>query len=161
MASTVIVNASPLIFLSRGHHLDLLQHFADRVVVPQPVANEVFRKGPDDTSAAALANTPWLEIITPPPIPAAILEWGLGSGESSVLSVAYLHDEAEVIIDDLAARRCADALCIPVRGTLGIVLAARQRGIVPSARAVMEDLIQGGMYLSRDVLNAALSRVGE
>ena len=161
MASTAVENASPLIFLSRGHHLDLLRHFADRVVVPQPVANEVFRKGPDDTTASALANTPWLEIVASPTIPDVILEWGLGPGESSVLTVAYLHDGAEVIIDDLAARRCADALSISVRGTLGIVLAARQRGIVPSARAVLEDLIQGGMCLSRDVLNAALRRVGE
>lgn len=161
MASGAVVDASPLIFLSRGSHLDLLRHFADRVFVPQPVADEVFRKGSNDLTASALAHTPWLEIVSAPPIPDAVLEWGLGPGESSVLAFAHANDGVEAIIDDLAARRCADALSIPVRGTLGIALVARQRGIVPSARAVMDDLIQGGMYLSRDVLDAALRRVGE
>ena len=58
MVSGAVVNASPLIFLSRGRHLDLLRHFSDRVFVPQPVADEVFRKGPKDMTASALAHPP-------------------------------------------------------------------------------------------------------
>lgn len=65
------------------------------------------------------------------------------------------------VIDDLAARHCAAALGIPVRGTLGIVLAAKKRGIIPLARPVLEDLIANGMYLARNVLDQALMRVGE
>ena len=35
-------------------------------------------------------------------------------------------------------------------GTLGLVLAAKRRGLIPSARAVVEALIDSGMYLSDD-----------
>jgi len=37
-----------------------------------------------------------------------------------------------------------------VVGTLGLVLAAKRRGLIPSARAVVEALIDSGMYLSDD-----------
>jgi predicted nucleic acid-binding protein len=67
----------------------------------------------------------------------------------------------EAIIDDLAGRRCAALLGIPVRGTLGIVLTAKQRGVIPAARPVLECLIQSGLYLSRRILDTGLQRVGE
>lgn len=64
-------------------------------------------------------------------------------------------------MDDLLARRCAEALNIPVRGTLGLVLVAKQRGRIPSARAALMQLRTGGMYLSDRVMNEALKLVGE
>jgi predicted nucleic acid-binding protein len=67
----------------------------------------------------------------------------------------------DAIIDDLAGRRCASLLGIPVRGTLGIVLAAKKRGLIPQARPVIETLIRSGMYLSRSVIEEALLRVNE
>ena len=109
----------------------------------------------------ALEDASWIEVVPAPAVPETILEWGLGAGESSVLAFANQHPAVEAIIDDLAARRCAAGLGVPVRGTLGIVLAAKKRGLVPSARAVMEDLIQAGLYLSRSVLDEALRRVDE
>ena len=95
------------------------------------------------------------------PSPAQIQAWGLGPGESSVLAWAHSHPGSEAIIDDLAARRCAGALRIPVRGTLGLTLIAKQRGHISSARQVLEQLRQGGMYLSDEVMNEALALVGE
>jgi predicted nucleic acid-binding protein len=68
---------------------------------------------------------------------------------------------SEAVIDDLAARRCAAVLRIPVRGTLGLALIAKQRGQISSARQVLERLRYGGMYLSDEVMNRALALVGE
>ncbi len=39
MAERAIINASPLIFLSRGGHLDLLRVFAKKIWAPEPVAD--------------------------------------------------------------------------------------------------------------------------
>mgnify|MGYP006431912889 CR=1 FL=1 len=76
------------------------------------------------------------------------------------MALAHAHS-AEAIIDDLAARKCAASINIPVRGTLGIVLTAKQRGLIPQARPVIEDMMSAGLYLSRKVLDQALQRVGE
>jgi len=156
-----VINASPLIFLSRGQQLELLRHFASRILVPEPVANEILMKGPEDITTKTLDSTSWLEVVSVVPVPEKILEWGLGAGESSVLAFAHENPRMEAIIDDLAGRKCADHLNIPVRGTLGIVLASKKRGLIRKARPVMETLIHSGLYLSRPVLDEALRRVGE
>nr|WP_267871621.1 DUF3368 domain-containing protein [Nostoc sp. CHAB 5715] len=64
-------------------------------------------------------------------------------------------------MDDLAARRCAAVLGIPVRGTLGIVLTAKQRGKITMARPIIENLRSSGMYLSDRAINQALALVDE
>lgn len=161
MVDEAVVNASPLIFLARGGHLELLREFAGRILVPAAVAAEIRAKGTDDPTARLLASADWLRTAADPRIPEDILRWGLGSGESSVLALAKERPGREAIIDDLAGRKCASLLGIPVRGTLGIVLVAKRRGRIQAARPVLEDLIRGGMSLSRPVLNSALKRVGE
>ncbi|MDJ1180214.1 DUF3368 domain-containing protein [Roseofilum sp. BLCC_M91] len=65
-----------------------------------------------------------------------------------MLTWGYNNPGTEVILDDLAARRCADTLGIPTRGTLGLVLIAKQRGHISRARPILEQLRQSGMYLS-------------
>jgi predicted nucleic acid-binding protein len=85
----------------------------------------------------------------------------LRAGESSVLALANQHHGTEAIIDDLAGRKCAASLNIPVRGTLGIVLIAKKRNLIPKARPVIEDMLTAGLYLSRKVVDEALKRVGE
>jgi predicted nucleic acid-binding protein len=161
VAERPAVNASPLIFLSRAGLLDLLLLLSPEVIVPETVAAEIERRGPNDPTAQAIANTGWLVVTQTPPIPPQIQAWGLGQGESSVLAWAHAHPDTEAILDDLAARRCAAALNIPVRGTLGLVLIAKQRGLITAARPVLLQLRQGGMYLSDQVMNQALALVGE
>jgi|SRR6266446_2550494 len=122
---------------------------------------EIQRRGPTDPTAQAMTNTLWLVIVEIPSIPALIQAWDLGEGESSVLAWAYAHPGTQAIVDDLPARRCAAALGIPVRGTLGLVLTAKQRGVISAARPIVEKLCQAGMYLSNRVIQQALTLVGE
>jgi len=72
-----------------------------------------------------------------------------------------VNPDTEVFVDDLAARRCAATLGIPLLGTLGLVLKAKQRGSVPAARPLLEQLRRSGLYLSDRVMNQALALVRE
>jgi predicted nucleic acid-binding protein len=103
----------------------------------------------------------WVSIVPDPPVPANIQAWDLGRGESAVLAWALDHPGTEAIVDDLAARRCAAAIGVQVRGALGLLLTAKRRGIVPAARPILERMRQAGMYLSDKVMNDALALVGE
>jgi predicted nucleic acid-binding protein len=161
LAERPAVNASPLIYLAGTDFLGLLQLAGPEIVVPGPVADEIRVGGAADAAVRALESTPWLTVVDSPPVPAVIQAWDLGGGEASVLAWAHANPATLAILDDLAARRCAATLRIPVRGTLGLVLAAKQRGRIPAARPVLESLRDSGMYLSDPVLNKALALVGE
>ncbi|MGD0839303.1 MAG: DUF3368 domain-containing protein [Polyangia bacterium] len=65
-----------------------------------------------------------------------------------MLAWALAHPGARAIIDDLHGRRCGEALGIPLRGTVGLVLRARRSRKIASARDAFERLRAGGMYLS-------------
>lgn len=94
-------------------------------------------------------------------VPPEVAAWRLDAGEEAVLAWAYAHPGCDAIIDDLAGRRCANALGIPLRGTLGLVLLATQCGHIQAARPVLEQLREAGMYLSDRVLEQALREIGE
>lgn len=140
MGEPAVVDASPLIYLARGGCFDLLQMAGPKLVVPDSVQREICIRGPADPTAQAIAAAGWLQVVPDPPIPSGIQAWDLGAGESAVLAWASLHPPTEAIVDDLAARRCAAAIGVAVRGTLGLVLTARRRGIIPAARTILDGL---------------------
>ncbi len=58
MAERPVVNSSPLIFLSNGGLLELLQLAGNEVVVPMAVAIEIQRRGQTDITVQAIESTP-------------------------------------------------------------------------------------------------------
>jgi len=117
-----VVNASPLIVLGRINHLFLLQHLAEEIVVPTGVAKEIAR-GPEDDPARQWLQAQGRNLVREmQAVPPVIIAWNLGLGESEVLSWAYQNPGYEVVLDDRAARNCALALNLPVRGTISLIL---------------------------------------
>ena len=159
MLVSPIVNSSPLILLARVGRLDLLRLLGDQVRVPETVAVEV--RAHSDQAAAALRETAWLQIVPDLPIPESVRSWDLGAGESSVLAACLASGGSLAVLDDFAARKCAEVLSLPVKGTLGLVLLVKKQGLIPLARPVVEDLHRKGLYLSAAVIDAALALVGE
>lgn len=156
-----IVNASPLILLARAGHFDLLRFGANRVVVPDAVITEILAHGPHDPAASAVQAASWLERVSNLPLSALVAAWDLGAGESAVIDWAMAHIGAEAILDDRAARRCAQVVGVSCRGTLGLVLAAKRGGRINAARPVVTALRDAGMYATDQFVAASLALVGE
>ncbi len=81
-----VVNASPLIYLSKAGLIGLLQIVSSEIFAPQKVATEILQRGSSDITAKALEETPWIRVIETPDVPGIIQSWDLGVGESSVLA---------------------------------------------------------------------------
>lgn len=158
MDECAVVNASPLILLSRVGEVDLLQGVARSFTVPESVVQELLAKGPEDAAVQALKARPWLQVEPRTGIPPQIAEWNLGAGESAVLTTALGRPGCVAVLDDSAARRCAESRRIHVVGTVGGVLLAKRRGRIPLARPVLEKLVAGGMFFSPRTLDEALRR---
>jgi predicted nucleic acid-binding protein len=156
-----IVDTSSLIFLAKIGQLELLRAGVSEIVVPDAVLSEIGARGSADPIFQQIRGTAWLKIVHAPPTPSRVLVWGLGAGESSVLTIALADPECEAILDDRHARRCAQSLGIGIRGTLGTVILAKQLGSLPSARPVVEQLRRVGLFLTDDIAREALALVGE
>jgi predicted nucleic acid-binding protein len=139
----------------------MLRLGAGDVAVPEAVIEEIRGHGLDDPTVQALERADWLTVVSSPTVPPAIAAWRLGPGESAVLALALTEDGSQAVIDDWGARRCARSLSIPVIGTLGLVLLAKEEGSIPAARPVVERLRRSGMHLSDEIIREALARVGE
>jgi predicted nucleic acid-binding protein len=156
-----VVNASPLIFLTRVGLLDVLNEPGVPVIVPDAVFAELGGVGPNDPAALAVRQIPWFRVVPTPPIPELVGAWGLDSGESAVMAVALQQPDSQAILDDLAARRCARALNVPLQGTLGLILVAKQLGMISAVRPILDTLRQTGMYVSNRLAQQVLDQAGE
>lgn len=161
MADVGVANTSPIIVLARASRIELLRVVAERIVVPLAVADEIRRRGPEDPAVAALSQTSWITVVETRLVHNQVSDCGVDPGEMAVLTWALVHPEAEAILDDLPARRCAERLGIRFRGTVGIILWAKQIGVIPAARPVIEEVRRAGLYLSEGVVAEALARVNE
>jgi hypothetical protein len=84
--AAAVLDASPLILLSRISRLDLLLTLRRRLVVPVPVLEEVRAKGNQDPSVREIQQASYLEEVPALPVADSIRRWDLGRGESSVLA---------------------------------------------------------------------------
>ena len=86
----------------------------------------------------------------------------LDQGEAEAIELAKELHADFLLIDERKGRRLAAQEGVPVIGLLGVVLLAKRRGLIPSARALMAALrTEAGAYLSDELLEKALASVGE
>ena len=72
-----------------------------------------------------------------------------------------MHPGAVAVLDDLAGRRCAQALGLPIIGTLGLVLKAKLTGLIPSASEALDAITAAGLYISPHHLETIRLQAGE
>ncbi len=148
----VVSNSSPLIALEQIGNLNLLQKLFATVSIPPAVSRETTK----------IVLPPWItEIPLAQPVGPQILRASLGPGESEAISLALEVGAQWVILDDRPARRLAEALNLPVIGTLGVLLAAKRRGFLPAIRLCVDALVNHGFHIAPDLYERVLSDAGE
>lgn len=129
--------------------------------MPGAVWKEVAADSKGDIAARALPTVSWATRLELPEISPDIGSWGLGAGESEVLSYTLNHDQYRAIVDDKAARRCARTLGIRTLGTGGILVLAKRRGIISSITPALTALEDAGLWLSQDLIRLLKQQAGE
>lgn len=147
--------------LTKINQVHLLSELCDEVVIPSGVVQEICIAPDNDPAKLWILSEGTIYIRDVEQVDSVIAAWGLGLGESHVLTWIYNNPGYEAILDDRAAKTAALALEIPVRGTLGVILLAKREGKVEAARPIFEQLIQVGFRVNTQVLESALRLVGE
>jgi predicted nucleic acid-binding protein len=155
-----VLNASPLIALGRIGYTHLLSELATDIAIPRAVADEIKAGPTDDRAYHALMDN--AHYIVETDLAPEVLAWDLGAGETAVISYALAQPGWKVILDDAMARKCARSFELQTKGTLAIVILAKQRGLISSATDVLHLLLKAEFRLDEKVIREALLRtVGE
>lgn len=156
----VILNSTPLIALFQIGGLELLHQLFDVVVIPAAVWDE-FTAIDTQNRLDALTNRPWIQrqlLLRPEQ---ALVFIGLGQGEAETLALALEQQARLVVIDERRGRKYAQRLGLPITGTLGLLLLAKEAGLIERVAPVIESLQSGGLFLDEALIATALAMSGE
>jgi len=145
----VVCNTSPLLVLANIQRLGLLTQLYARLVIPGAVCDEIGAKA-DDAAAQmqALVATPLVTVQRATPQTLAGLPVDLGPGEREAIALALETAADLVVLDDQAGRRLARARGLQVTGTVGVLIEARSRGLLPALRPELGRLRDAGLWMA-------------
>lgn len=158
----VVSDSSPLITLAAAGHLDLLHALYGRVLVPEAVHREVTGARAELPGAEAVRQAAWVElVVVADRTLVALLEQDVDMGEAEAIALAVERGADLVLLDERPARRRADLLGLRYTGVVGVLLEAKERGLVSAVRPVLDAMRASGFWLSDAVYRQALALVGE
>ena len=156
----VITSNTPLVALWVLGRLDILGDLYGEVWIPQAIQDE-FLATERALRQSALLDAPWI-ITVPLAAPQRTRVYvGLDQGEAEVLALAEEHAACLVIIDERKGRRYAERMGLPLTGTLGVLLLAKERGLVPSITLLLAELRKEGLCLDQDLVQRVLALAKE
>ena len=157
----VICDTSPIQYLYQIDFLELLPTLAGQVYVPEAVAAELKEGRRRNVLLPALEDLSWLIVRPVRDRTLLPLVTHLGDGEKEVLALGLETQDALLLLDDRDARRYAQTLELEISGTLGLLLRAKERGILDAVQPVLDRLQALRFRLNTRTRQMVLKRAGE
>jgi len=147
----MLSNTSCLIALDNIGNLDILRRLYSSVHISEEVAAEFGVHVPN-----------WIQVHSVQDITKLnILHNLVDLGEASTIALAYQFDDVTLILDDRKARKLADNLNLRFTGLLGVLIKAKQTGIIGSVENMLALLKTAGFRFSLAMELQALRLAGE
>lgn len=155
----IFCNTTPFIALAGIHQLDLLPRVLGDIHVVTEVIEECAVGGA--IAVPDLRTLPWVREVTSLPVIHTGILLELDKGEKHTIDMAKRSGAEWVIIDEKLARNIADYLGLRVTGTLGILLKAKQQGLIVSFRDQVNAMLQLGIRYHPNLIEKLANTVGE
>jgi predicted nucleic acid-binding protein len=151
MNKIIISDTSCLIALSNIGHLEILQKLYSNVFVTQQVNDEFGSELPPWILIQKIKDTKTYSEIC----------GELDSGEASSITLALENPGCTLIIDEKKGRQLAKEHHIQIIGTLKVILTAKEKGIIPSVKQIVEKLTQNNFRLEKKLVGELLKAAKE
>jgi hypothetical protein len=159
----VVSNTTPLIGLAVIQRFDLLYQLFEKIYIPQAVYDEAVTMGREEGGAKQEVSTAdWIETIqVKDRLAVEVLLDELDLGEAETIVLAREIGADWVLMDEKKGRRKLTELGLNKVGTVGILLKAKQVGLLPQVRPDLERLRALSFSISQQVMDAVLRQAGE
>jgi predicted nucleic acid-binding protein len=155
----VVSNTTPLITLGEIGLLDALRQLYGAIWIPPTVLAEyqlgrsAYPQRPD------LQGIPWVTVQLAPIDP--LVPTSLDAGERDAIALARSLQATRILLDERNARAVATRLNLIVTGSAGVLLAAKQVGIIPLVKPYLDRIMAQGRYLSPSLYEQIARQAGE
>jgi len=158
----VVSNTGPLIALAKVGKLILLERLFERVLIPPAVYRELLAKTGPEAARLDEALARFITVASPALIPPEVkaATGRLGPGEQQAIALAY-EQKALLVIDERLGRGAARHLRLDVTGTIGLLIRAKEAGLIEDVRPLLEKMRRQGYWLSDGLLEIAAWLAGE
>lgn len=159
----VISDTSSISNLLMIGKLSILKDVFGKIIIPQAVLEELLvleRFGHDLTE---IHESSWIEVSEPSDVDfVQTLRENLDLGESAAIALAIELGASNLVIDEKKGRRIAAELGLEIIGLVGILLEARERGIINSAKSTLDELMEKANFrISQAFYQKILSKLNE
>jgi predicted nucleic acid-binding protein len=145
-----VTNSTCLIGLERIGRLDILPQVFTPITIPPAVQTEVG------------ISTSWLTVKAPENLSTVqTLKTQVDDGEAEAIALALEVKNVIIILDDLSARRIAQQLQLKVMGTVGMLIQAKQKNMIPAIKPILESLAEANFRISDAIIDKALELADE
>jgi len=124
MQEVILSDASCLILLEKIDQFDLLEKVFGEITITPEVEQEYGRTLPEWIKESAVQNKMYQELLTV----------NVDADEASVIALAVELENCLLIMNDWKRRKAARKLGIKFAGTLGVMLVAKEAGIISSLK---------------------------
>jgi len=157
----VIADAGPLIAFARLAQLELLTRVFAQVLVTEAVFTECTCRSDHVETKPILhaVQTHLIQRCTTPPVHFE-LALHVDSGEASAIAAAAEWG-CGVLMDDKAGRRMAKNFGVASIGTVGVLVLAKQKNLLPGIKPLLDQLTVSGYFLGDRLMASALAAAGE
>ena len=161
----IISDTSPLSSLDLVGYLSILKDIYTNVVIPQAVANELANLTEEDIRIKAIISLKWIQVKQAANLELVAClrnEYNLDIGEAEAIALALELKADELLIDERLGRREAVRLGLSITGVLGVLLIAKNRGLIAKVQPIIDALIlQANFRISRQLYEEVLQTANE
>ena len=155
----IVADTSALLALASCDSLTLLDALFQEVRVPQAVFEEC--TVPGKSQAERLEHYLRGKVADVDLATLVIAAAGLGQGELEAMALYKKLGADRLLVDDNRARKVARLNGIEIVGSVGVLLLARERQLIPSLRPRLEEIRSAGIHLGPEIFTEALRLAGE
>ncbi len=160
----IISNTGPIIGLAKINQLNLLNDLASEVLIPPLVYRELLGKYGWELSRIDEALNRFIKVTKLSSISNEVEQAisNLDDGEKQVISLGSISNgDIILLLDDRAGRKAAQKLRLPTTGLIGILILAKEKGLISEVSSLLEELRNKGYWLGDSLIEIALKLAGE
>jgi len=156
----VVSNTTPIISLLKVARLDILKELYGEIFIPYEVYKEI-EAGKNKEYYTDLTKFEWVHIVKIQNEKALLFFLDLDKGEAEAIALANEINADLILLDETLGRFHAKHLGLHVTGTIGILLKAKEKGIIKELKPIIIELTQKNIWLSENLIKQILSRTNE